>query len=142
MFDYPSAEPNVTAWLIYDPCAPKPEPQIIQAYFPWDDTELTPLEAMGVVPPDHTVTVAVNFTTDAEGINHAIVNNVTYSEPEIPTLFTALTSGKAAVHPATYGNPVTHFVLHHLDMIYFVINNHDTGGHPCIPPPPQPCRFP
>lgn len=134
MFDSPSNSPNVTAWLIYDPKAPKPEAQIVQAYYDWDDINLVPLQPMGVVPPDHFVTATVNFTDSPQDINFAVVNNVTYKAPTVPTLFTVLTSGKKAVDPSIYGTTTTPFVLKHLDMIYFVINNHDGGGHPCIHP--------
>jgi len=140
MFDSPSNSPNVTAWLIYDANAPKPEAQIVQAYYDWDDTDLVPLQAKGVVPPDQYVTATVNFTDSPQDINYAIVNNVTYQPPTVPTLFTVLTSGAKAVEPAIYGNTTNPFVLKHLNMIYFVINNHDTGGHPCIfPAQPEVC---
>jgi|SRR5277367_2008675 iron transport multicopper oxidase len=134
MFDSPSNAPNVTAWLIYDQNAPKPEAEIIQAYYDWEDLNLVPLTPMGVVPPDHFVTVTVDFADNAENINYAIVNNVTYQPPTVPTMFTALTTGPLAVHPWIYGSTTNPFVLKHLDMIYFVINNHDSGGHPCNSP--------
>jgi iron transport multicopper oxidase len=133
MFDSPSRAPNVTAWLIYDQKAPKPEAEIVQEYYDWDDINLVPLVPLGVAPPDHFVTVTVNFTDNDQDINYAVVNNVTYQPPNVPTMFTALTSGAEAVNPAIYGNTTNSFVLKHLDMIYFVINNHDTGGHPCNP---------
>ena len=132
MFDHPSVAPNVTSWLIYNPRAPKPEAEIVESYYDWDDTNLVPLEPMHVVSPDHLVTVTVDFQDSPENISYAIVNNVTYSPPTVPTMFTALTSGEECTNPAIYGNPANTFVLDHLDMIYFAINNHDSGGHPCI----------
>jgi len=131
MFDTPSRAPNVTAWLIYDHNAPKPEAEIVQEYYDWEDLNLVPLAPLGVVPPDHFVTVTVNFTDNAQDINYAIVNNVTYQAPKVPSMFTALTTGPLAVNPWIYGHTTNPFVLKYLDMIYFVINNHDTGAHPC-----------
>ena len=133
MFDSPSRSPNTTAWLIYNPKAPKPEAEIVQNYFDWDDTNLVPLVPLGVVPPDHTVSVTVDFDDDDKNISHATINDVSYSPPTVPTMFTVLNSGPKCTDPSIYGNTTNSFVLNHLDMIYFAINNHDSGGHPCIP---------
>jgi iron transport multicopper oxidase len=132
MFDSPSASNNVTSWLVYDQKAPKPEAAIVQDYYDWDDLNLVPLEPLGVAPPHRYVEVTIDFQDNDQNISYAIVNNVTYSPPKVPTMFTALTSGAKAVDVAIYENNTNPFVLKHLDMVYFVINNHDTGGHPCI----------
>jgi iron transport multicopper oxidase len=132
MFDSPSANPNTTAWLIYNPTAPKPEAETLLAYYDFDDTNLVPLIPEPVVQFDRLITLDVNFT-GINGINYAIINNNTYQAPNVPALFTALTTGAEAVNPAMYGNATNTFVLNHLDMIWLVINNDDTGGHPCTP---------
>ena len=130
MFDSPSNNPNTTAWLVYDPSAPKPDAAILQEFYPWDDTKLVPLDPVPVTNHDTIVTLDVNFTT-IEGINYAIVNNNSYSPPNVPAIFTALTTGGDANNPEIYGNTTNTYVLNHLDMVWLVINNEDTGGHPC-----------
>ena len=133
MFDSPSLRPNTTAWLVYNPNAPLPEAELVEAFVDFDDTELVPLTPLPPVPYDQLVTVNVNFT-NFDGINYAIINNQTYSAANVPTLFTALTTGDEAANPASYGNTTNTFVLTHLDMVWIAINNFDTGGHPCTFP--------
>ena len=130
MFDSPSAHPNVTSWLIYNPSAPKPEAELLSSFYDFDDTDLVPLQAEPPVPYDALVTAVVNFTT-IDGINYAIVNNQTYEAPKVPAMFTALTTGQDSTSPWVYGNTTNSFILNHLDMVWLVINNDDGGGHPC-----------
>jgi iron transport multicopper oxidase len=136
MFDHDSLRPNVTSWLVYNPAAPKPQPQIIQEFVPWNDTDLVPVTPLPPVQYDTVFNITVNFT-DFNGINFAIINNNTYKPPDVPAIFTALTTGSNATNPEVYGSSVTNtFVLNHLDMIWLAINNEDSGGHPCTLPPP------
>ena len=133
MFDSPSNNPNTTAWLVYNPYAPNPEPAILQEFYDWDDTKLVPLIPVPVTNHDTIVSLDVNFTS-IEGINYAIINNNSYSPPNVPAIFTALTSGNDANNSEIYGNTTNTFVLNHLDMVWLVINNDDSGGHPCTFP--------
>jgi iron transport multicopper oxidase len=130
MFDSPSANPNVTGWLRYNRCAPLPEPELVLAFPEFDDMDLVPIVAQPPVPYDMLIPLTVNFS-DFNGINYAIVNNNTYEAPNVPALFTALTTGANATNPETYGALTNTNVLNHLDMIWLVINNDDTGSHPC-----------
>jgi iron transport multicopper oxidase len=133
MFDHDSLAPNVTSWLVYNSAAPKPQPQLIQAFYPWNDTDLVPVTPLPPVQYDTVFNITVNFT-DINGINYAIINNNSYKSPDVPVIFTALTTGPNATNPAVYAPGVTNtFVLNHLDMIWLAVNNEDTGGHPCTP---------
>lgn len=133
MFDSPSDNPNVTSWLIYNPSAPKPQAHLVSDFYDFDDTDLVPLKAEPPVPYDNLVTTVVDFTR-INGINYAIVNNQTYQAPNVPAMFTTLTTGKDCNSPSVYGNTTNTFILNHMEMVWLVINNHDSGGHPCIPP--------
>jgi len=133
MFDHDSNAPNTTAWLVYDPKAPNPEAQILQSFYEWDDTKFVPIIPLPAISADHIIVIDVNFT-DINGINYAIINNNSYVSPNVPAMFTALTTGNEAKSPEVYGNTTNSFVLKHLDMVWLVINNFDTGGHPCTPP--------
>ena len=130
MFDSPSANPNTTAWLIYNTRAPEPEAALLSDFSDFDDTVLVPLTAVPVTEYDTIVSVLVNFTVIG-GINYATMNNNTYVAPNVPAIFTALTTGAEATNPALYGNTTNSFVLNHLDMVWLVINNDDGGSHPC-----------
>lgn len=133
MFDSPSAAPNVTSWLIYNPAGPKPEAKIISEFFDFDDTDLVPLKIEPPVHYDTLVTALIDFTS-INGINYAIVNNNTYETPTVPAIFTTLTTGKEADSLSVYGNLTNTFIVNHLDMVWLVINNDDGGGHPCTFP--------
>jgi iron transport multicopper oxidase len=134
MFDSPSASPNTTAWLVYNASAPKPDAALLTSFFDFDDTDLVPVIPEPVVPYDSLVSLVVNFTA-INGINYAIINNNSYVAPNVPAIFTALTTENNATNPALYGSTTNSFVLNHLDMIWLVINNDDDGGHPCISHP-------
>lgn len=60
----------------------------------------------------------------------AFINNVTYVEPLVPTLYTALTSGTAANNVEIYGSNTNAFVLQKNQVVDIVLNNFDTGKHP------------
>jgi iron transport multicopper oxidase len=132
MFDHPCINPNTTAWLVYNPCLPNPEAEILSEFYDFDDTKLVPLQAESVVPYDRLIPLDVNFT-QIDGINMAIINNNSYVGPNVPAIFTSLTTGNDADNPDVYGDTTNTFVLNHLDMVWLVINNDDGGGHPCIP---------
>jgi iron transport multicopper oxidase len=133
MFDHDSLRPNVTSWLVYNPVAPKPEPQFLQDFYPWEDTDLVPVRAFPPVEYDTLFNITANFT-NINGINFAIINDNTYQSPNCPAMFTALTTGTEATNPSVYGNVTNTFILPHLHMIWLVVNNEDSGGHPCTPP--------
>jgi len=133
MFDHDADAPNVTSWLVYNPSAPKPEPQLLQDFYPWEDTDLVPVAPLPPVHYDTLVNITVNFT-NINGINFATINDISYQAPDCPAMFTALTTGPECTNPAVYGNVSNTFILPHLHMIWLVINNGDEGGHPCTIP--------
>lgn len=60
----------------------------------------------------------------------AFINNVTYVQPLVPTLYTVLTSGAAANNVEIYGSNTNAFVLEKDQTVDIVLNNLDTGKHP------------
>ena len=58
------------------------------------------------------------------------INNITYVEPKVPTLYTALSVGKYATNPIVYGHATNPQVLDYYDVVEVVFNNFDGGGHP------------
>lgn len=60
----------------------------------------------------------------------AFFNNITYTAPKVPTLYTALTAGELASNPTVYGGFTNSFVLEKDQVVQITVNNLDTGRHP------------
>jgi len=58
------------------------------------------------------------------------LNDITYVEPKVPSLYTALSVGKDATNSAVYGKYANAHVVRYNDIVEIVINNHDAGAHP------------
>ena len=60
----------------------------------------------------------------------AFFNDITYTRPVVPTLYTALTTGANASDVTVYGGYTNSFVLKKDQIVEIVLNNADTGKHP------------
>jgi len=60
----------------------------------------------------------------------AFFNDITYTKPVVPTLYSVLTTGANASNAAIYGDYTNAFVLEKDQIIEIVLNNDDTGKHP------------
>lgn len=60
----------------------------------------------------------------------AFFNEITYTQPIVPALYTALTTGDNASNVAVYGGYTNSFVLAKGDVVEIVLNNDDAGKHP------------
>jgi hypothetical protein len=54
----------------------------------------------------------------------AFFNNITYTPPKVPTLYSVISTGEDAVNSLVYGEFSHSFVLDHLQTIEIVVNNH------------------
>ncbi|ORY55098.1 Cupredoxin [Pseudomassariella vexata] len=124
---------NVTGWLVYDDGKPLPHPAFV------DDLDGNTFDDMTLVPwdnqtllgePDKTVELNVIMDNLGDGANYAFFNNITYRAPKVPTLYTALSTGKLATNPAVYGGYTNTFVLEKGQIVQLIVNNLDTGRHP------------
>lgn len=97
----------------------------------FDDTSLVPVIAQGTAAPDVVYTLTANFQVYDDAINHGAFNKIPFQFPNTPQLFTTLSMGSLAVNPAVYGPNSNAIVLNHLQMVELVLNNNDTGTHPC-----------
>ncbi|KAJ3283504.1 ferroxidase fet3 [Blyttiomyces sp. JEL0837] len=145
MFDgLPSGDTNPTALVMYgDNTLPVFEsmgaPEDIL-----DETQLAPIEkiaalkptqqvylGIAALKPTQQVYLGVSFQIMSDGSNHGTFNNIVYTRPNVPTLFTALTVGDEYVeNPAVYGTNTNPYVLGHMNVIEVVIDNFDGGSHP------------
>ncbi|ORY19189.1 Cupredoxin [Clohesyomyces aquaticus] len=117
--------------LEYDSKFGKPAPIRKDAFDTFlDDFGLVPADGMPLLgKPDKTVTLNVNFT-DYDFGSRAALGKTSYIGQKVPTLFTALTTGKDAQNPKVYGETVNPYILKKGDVVQIVLNNLDDGGHP------------
>ncbi|PNS17401.1 Iron transport multicopper oxidase [Sphaceloma murrayae] len=122
---------NVTGWLMYNDGADKPSPAVIDAFTPYDDYTLVPVDGKKTLSEaDQTLTLNMSMINLNDGANYAAFNDVTYVRPVVPTLYTALSSGASATNPLVYGTYTNTFVLAKDQVIDIVLNNDDAGKHP------------
>lgn len=60
----------------------------------------------------------------------AFFNDVTYTTPVVPTLYSVLTTGEAATNATVYGDYTNSYVLNKGDVVEIILNNNDPGKHP------------
>ncbi|KAL7963551.1 Cupredoxin [Trichoderma compactum] len=122
---------NVTGWLTYDSKATLPEPALVDVLNPFDDMGLVPYDKMELLPePDQVVELDVIMDNLRDGKNYAFFNNITYTKPKVPSLYTAMSTGDLADNAAVYGEFTHPFVLKKGEIVQIVVNNLDSGRHP------------
>ncbi|QYT01328.1 Multicopper oxidase [Trichoderma simmonsii] len=122
---------NVTGWLTYDSKATLPEPALVDELNPFDDMTLVPYDKMELLPePDQVVELDVIMDNLRDGKNYAFFNNITYTKPKVPSLYTAMSAGDLADNAAVYGEFTHPFVLKKGEIVQIVVNNLDSGRHP------------
>jgi iron transport multicopper oxidase len=97
----------------------------------FDDAALVPLAVEAAAPYDHQVNLTFNFDVTTDGINRGMFNELPYLSPKVPSLFTLLSEGNHSLSEQVYGPQTQAKILKHLDNIEIVLNNLDSGAHPC-----------
>ncbi len=126
---------NSTNWLEYNSTAPKTQANvtldIIDGLPAFDDFTLVPHDKEPLLPEaDYTINLQVVMAELGNGLPYALFNNISYTSPKTPTLYTVLSSGDLATNPAIYSEYTNPFVLQHNDVVEVIINNADGGTHP------------
>ncbi|KAH7022305.1 Cupredoxin [Ilyonectria destructans] len=126
---------NNTNWLEYNKKASHPQGVVKAAdstgLNPFDDFDLVPYDKMELLPdPDMEIDVTVYMKNLMTGFNYAFLNNISYTAPKVPALYTVLSSGDAAGNASIYGDFTHPIVLKHNDVVQLVLNNADSGSHP------------
>jgi iron transport multicopper oxidase len=115
---------NVTGWLVYNEESPKPNPMVIEKFNHYDDFSLVPYDKEPLfTEPDQSFTLDVIMDNLGNGKPYAFFNNITYTAPKVPILYTAMTTGQEAENPLVYGEFVHPFVLKKDQVIEIVVNN-------------------
>ncbi|KAH7129201.1 Cupredoxin [Dactylonectria macrodidyma] len=122
---------NRTGWLVYDNSKTFPNASFVDELDSFDDMTLSPYDRMELLPePDHIEQMDVMMDNLRDGKNYAFFNNITYTAPMVPTLYTVLNAGEDATNPAIYGSYTHSTVLKKGEIVQIVLNNLDTGRHP------------
>ncbi|KAF8804678.1 ferroxidase [Phlegmacium glaucopus] len=124
----PNLNPNITSSITYDFDAPLKNLGTVNAFKPVNDAALVPIVVVPQPKASTSINLLVNFDLMSDGTNRAIVNNVTFNIPLVPTILSELTLGPNATVQQAYGP--SSFVLNHLEVFDLVIQNADTGSHP------------
>lgn len=122
---------NCTSFMMYNDSLAKPDEHIVDSLDFLDDFYLVPMNETEILPdPDHQITLDVVMDNLIDGVNYAFFNNITYLQPKVPTLMTALSAGDNATDATVYGGNTNTFVLEKDEIVEIVVNNLDTGIHP------------
>ncbi|KAI8323256.1 hypothetical protein GQ54DRAFT_296830 [Martensiomyces pterosporus] len=94
------------------------------------DIELSALDHEPELPVDRSIALSIGNNPYSNGLHLDHINNITYAQPLIPSLYTALTMGDLATNEEVYG-PQTHaIVLNHNEVVELVISNPNDLPHP------------
>jgi iron transport multicopper oxidase len=127
--DLTTTLPDVTSSITYNSSAPLTNLGTITEYYDLNDTALVPIPAIPQPPPaSQTIELEVMFSTMSDGTNRAMVNQVTFNSPLVPSVLSELSLGPNATVASAYV-PLS-FVLNHLDVFDIVLKNADSGKHP------------
>ncbi|KAJ2158578.1 ferroxidase fet3 [Coemansia sp. RSA 552] len=99
--------------------------------FAWaSDVQLQALDKQPAFPVDRAMDLVLGGSLFTDGVTRDVINNITYAQPLIPTLYSALTMGDLAQQPQLYG-PQTHaLVLRHNEYIELTVHNPNRLPHP------------
>ncbi|RAO71451.1 uncharacterized protein BHQ10_007463 [Talaromyces amestolkiae] len=126
---------NQTNWLEYNASAPHDEVNITVSdsteIYPFDDIQLVPYDRVPLYEnPTKTIEVTVVMENLDNGKPYALLNNISYVAPKVPTLYTVKSAGDLATDAAVYGDYTHSIVLDKFDVVEIVLSNQDTGTHP------------
>ncbi|KAL4780303.1 Cupredoxin [Aspergillus varians] len=131
----PTLQLNHTNWLQYNANADHPEAEMTVDdsgdLIPIDDALLVPHDREPLLPePDLVIEITAIMDNLADGAGYAFFNNISYTKPKVPTLYSVLSSGDLATNPTVYGEYTHPVVLGHNQVVEIRLNNGDTGSHP------------
>lgn len=104
---------------------------LVESLGEFDEFDLTPLNEEALLDdPDYQITLDFTMDNLGDGINYAFFNDISYTAPKVPTLYTVMSSGKFSNEAKIYGSNTNTFVLQKDEVVEIVLNNQDPGKHP------------
>lgn len=119
---------DITSSVTYNTSAPLTNNGTVDEYHDVNDTALVPIVVVAQPVASQSLVLNFNFETMTDGTNRALINQVTFNYPKVPTVLSELSLGSNATIQQAYGP--SSFVLDHLEVFDIVIQNSDTGKHP------------
>jgi iron transport multicopper oxidase len=134
--------------LRYSSKFPAPSPNDGNAIpTPVDHFTLSPADGEKIFTPvNQTIILPVNYggtasrrydrthyrqcRTPAKIPSRIFLGNDSYTPPKVPTLYTAITTGTAALNPIVYGPAVNPYVIETGQVVQIIVENHDDTEHP------------
>lgn len=110
---------------------PEPKEEIDSDELKFDDFFITPLNKIHRYEnPDKQVELVIKMENLGDGVNYAFFNNITYTPPKIPTLYTVYSAPKEYVlNSRIYGSNTNAIILEHNNVVEIVLNNDDDNRH-------------
>jgi iron transport multicopper oxidase len=126
---------NQTNWLEYNKDADHPQATVTvdtaSDLDPFDDMGLVPYDRMELLPEaDLVLDLTVSMQNLDNGAGYAFINDISYTKPKVPTLYTVMSSGNLSTNAEVYGDFTHSVVLEHNQVVEIILNNGDTGSHP------------
>ncbi|KAK0614697.1 Cupredoxin [Immersiella caudata] len=122
---------NATGALAYTP--PVGPPLVAPHFYNFDDliddTIIKPLNHVDLGKTDIQYTLNFDMGLVVDGVPRATVNGLPYVSQKVPTLYSALTTGKDAENPAIYGQ-INPFIVKKGQTVELVLNNKHFAHHP------------
>ena len=126
---------NNTNWLQYNASAAHEQANVTLDVI----DELPAFDDYTLIPYDHTPlfenpSYQINLTVIMQELNngkpYALLNDITYTAPKVPSLYTVMSSDNYATTSEVYGDYTNPFILEHNQVVEVILNNNDTGSHP------------
>ncbi|KAJ2472184.1 ferroxidase fet3 [Coemansia sp. RSA 2322] len=95
-----------------------------------EDISLQSFDNEAALPVGRSVELTIGNNPYSNGLHLDYFNNITYSPPLVPTLYTALSMGELAMDPRVYGPQTNALVLRHNEVVELTIHNPATLPHP------------
>jgi iron transport multicopper oxidase len=122
---------NYTGYLVMDSSQPRDLLDVVDHWNPIDDVhslqDYNGAQALGQY--DRLIVLDFKFCLDQNGYPRSCFNNVTYINQQVPTLYSAATTGDQNTNPVVYGQ-VNPFILNYGETVQLVLNNFDNVNHP------------
>ncbi|KAL2260107.1 hypothetical protein VTK26DRAFT_5998 [Humicola hyalothermophila] len=121
---------NYTGYLVMDQSQPLTKLDVVDKWQPADDARFKPFNGSNALSSyDRLVQLDFKFCLDQNGYPRSCFNNVTYIAQQVPTLYSAATTGESNTDPVIYGQVIP-FIVNYNEVVQIVVNNIDTATHP------------
>ncbi|KAJ2851255.1 ferroxidase fet3 [Coemansia brasiliensis] len=115
--------------VIYNPKAPYYKANSIATGF-LDELAIESYENDSILIPDHSIYLNATSGFMADGSTFESYNQITFKDPLVPSILSALTTGDMARNPITYGPDTNTFVLKYGDVMEMLLWSPTTLPHP------------